>query len=86
MTSLGQNGGESNVPTSVREEHGDARSFVTVYRGQEARSVVEGLDPGSYYGFRVLAMNKLGSGSHSGILQNYRIFQILYHFLSLVHF
>lgn len=80
MTSLGQNGGESNVPTSVREEHGDARSFVTVYRGPEARFVVEGLDPGSNYGFRVLAMNKLGSGSHSGILQNYRMLQSFHHF------
>lgn len=68
------------MPTSVREEHGDARSFVTVYRGPEARFVVEGLDPGSNYGFRVLAMNKLGSGSHSGILQNYRMLQSFHHF------
>lgn len=68
------------MPTSVREEHGDARSFVTVYRGPEARFVVEGLDPGSNYGFRVLAMNKLGSGSHSGMLQNYRMLQSFHHF------
>lgn len=71
MTSLGQNGGELNSPTTVREEHGGARSFVAIYHGQEARFVVEGLDPGSSYGFRVLAMNKLGSGSHSGILHKY---------------